>query len=439
MTLQKTIAEAKSTEKMVYSDLIRTGDDETTFFIVKYLNDNKLAVAALSTNYIKEAQKQISFGRRGHVAIVDRTGRAIAHPVAGWVKNMKDMSFLPPVQKMKQGKTGVSRFYTPAMNGDVIAGYTVVSGTGWGVMVPQPFEELEEHARSYQNTALVIIIIGITVAGLISWFFSVLLVGPIHSVVEAIKFDEDGENKFIKPAEITTSYNFISKEAHELINSFNNMGSRLNATTEKLYSKIDFANKEVNAQNIKLKNQASDLKAINEELERLSTTDNLTGLFNRRLFDETLDAEFSFSVRHKEFLSLVMLDIDEFKSVNDKYGHAYGDKVLIDIADILKENIRTSDVAFRIGGEEFTILCRKTDSEMSKRMVENLRKSLEQHEFRFADEVITVTGSFGIITVPGEGFIVDNAESFFRGADKAMYFSKHHGKNRVTHYSDITG
>jgi diguanylate cyclase (GGDEF)-like protein len=435
--LEKLISESKQKNKISYSNLIRTGENETTFFLVKIIKNNQIAIAALSTDYIKDAQQQISFGRRGHVAIVDRTGRAIAHPVPEWVKQMKDMSFLPPVKHMMEGKTGVSLFYTPAMQGDVIAGYTVVPQTGWGVMVPQPFEELLNHAGSTQNSVFIIIVIGITIAGLISWFLSLLLVGPIHLVVKATKFSENEKLKFIIPAKISTKYKFVPKEIRELIDSFNSMANRLNSITQQLYSKIDFSNNEVTEQNLKLQDQARELKIKNEELKRLSTTDNLTTLFNRRLFDNMIDTEFSFSMRHKDFLSLIMLDIDHFKLINDEFGHGQGDRVLIEIANILKDNIRASDVAFRIGGEEFAILCRQTNLEDSKIMAENLRQSIEQHEFRFKNKIHIITGSFGIITIPDNNLNIENTDSFYRYADKAMYYSKDNGRNCVTHYHDV--
>ncbi|MFV2060026.1 MAG: diguanylate cyclase [Gammaproteobacteria bacterium] len=435
--LTTTIIQAKQSNKITYTDLIRTSKNQTTFFLIKKMPNKQIAIAALSTDYIQEVQKQISFGRRGHVAIVDRTGRAIAHPVSDWVNTMKDMSFLPPVKLMKNGKTGVSLFYTPAMKGNVIAGYTVVPQTGWGVMVPQPFEELLEHASSNQNTALVIIIIGITAAGLISWFLSILLVGPIHAVVKATKFSDEEKHKFIMPVSTLSGYKFIPKEIKELIDSFNNMGKSLNSITKELYSKIDFSSNEVKEQNLKLQDQAHELKTKNEELKRLSTTDNLTSLFNRRLFDTMLETEFSFVLRHHEFLSLIMLDIDHFKSINDEFGHVQGDRVLIDIANILKDNIRTSDVAFRIGGEEFAILCRQTNFEDSKIMAENLRQALEKHEFRFKNKLHTITGSFGIITAPDTNIEITKTETFYRFADQAMYFSKESGRNVVSHYHDV--
>ncbi|VAW98382.1 diguanylate cyclase/phosphodiesterase (GGDEF & EAL domains) with PAS/PAC sensor(s) [hydrothermal vent metagenome] len=433
--LQGTIQQANKTDKMAFSDLIRPDKQETTFFIVKKLDKARIAIAALSTKYLQEVEKQISFGRRGHVAIVDRTGRAIAHPVVEWVTNMKDMSAILPVKKMMNGETGVTKFYAPAMRGTAIAGYTVVARTGWGVMVPQPFEELEEHARISQNTTLIIMLVGITVAGFISWFISGVLVGPIHLVVSATKFSENADHKLIKPIEAFLSQRFIPKEVLELLESFNSMGRRLNSITEQLYSKIDFANKEVNEQNVKLKDQARELQIKNEELARLSTTDTLTNLFNRRLFDEMLETEFAFAVRHQESLSLVMLDIDHFKLINDEYGHIQGDRVLQEVATLLKNNYRSSDVAFRIGGEEFAVLCRRTNTQESKLLAESLRQSLEQYQFNLKGKIITVTGSIGIVTIPQK--TIKNSESFYRFTDQAMYYSKNHGRNCVTHYHDI--
>ncbi len=435
LKLQNSIEEANKTNKMAFSNLIRTGKNETTFFIIKRVDDSRIAVAALSTNYLQEVEKQISFGRRGHVAIVDRIGQAIAHPEADWVNNMKDMSGILPVKRMMNGETGVIKFYAPAMKGAAVAGYTVVARTGWGVMVPQPFEELEEHARISQNMTLIIMLIGIAVAGLISWFISGVLVGPIHSVVSATKFPENAEHKFIKPVTGSLSQRFIPKEVQELLESFNSMGKRLNSITEQLYSRIDFANKEVHEQNLKLKDQARELQIKNEELARLSTTDTLTNLFNRRLFDEMLGTEYAFAVRHQENLSLVMLDIDHFKSINDEYGHIQGDRVLLEVATLLKNNYRVSDVAFRIGGEEFAVLCRRTNKQDSKLLAENLRQSLEQYQFRLKGKTLTVTGSIGVVTIPHE--FIEDSESFYRFTDQAMYYSKNHGRNCVTHYHDV--
>ena len=123
---------------IIYSDLVRTGEEETTFYLIKAMENEQFAIGALSTTHIIDVQQKVNFGRRGHAAIVDRSGHTIAHPVSSWVKTMKDMSFLPPVKKMMRGETGGSQFFSPAMNAEMVAGYTSVPRSGWGVMIPQP-------------------------------------------------------------------------------------------------------------------------------------------------------------------------------------------------------------------------------------------------------------------------------------------------------------
>jgi len=251
--------------KIFYSDMVRTGPEQTTFYLVEAMPGDVFIIGALSTNHVLEAQKKVTFGRRGHAAIVDRTGRAIAHPIPDWVKTSKDMSFLPPVAMMKQGATGVSQFFTPAMQADMVAGYTTVPRVGWGVMVPQPFEELEERATDVQIIALMIALAGIGIAGLISWYIAGILSQPIQSVVDATKFDSD-EKQNPLVSEVSTTHRFIPHELRELLNAFNLMREKLNAMTSRLYSKIDLASEELKNQNTQLKEYSDKLLETNEML-----------------------------------------------------------------------------------------------------------------------------------------------------------------------------
>ncbi|WP_455375892.1 ATP-binding protein [Kaarinaea lacus] len=253
--------------KVFYSDMVRTGPNETMFYMVEALEKDLYVIGALSTNHVLEAQKKVTFGRRGHAAIVDRTGRAIAHPIPDWVKTSKDMSFLPPVKMMKQGATGVSQFFTPAMQADMVAGYTTVPRVGWGVMIPQPFEELEERANDVQMIALTIALSGITIAGLISWYIAGILSQPIQSVVDATQFNsEDKQNPLA--SKVSTTYRFIPHELRELLNAFNLMREKLNTATSQLYSKIDHANEEVKQQNEQLQDYSKKLLEANDKLEK---------------------------------------------------------------------------------------------------------------------------------------------------------------------------
>jgi two-component system cell cycle response regulator len=166
-----------------------------------------------------------------------------------------------------------------------------------------------------------------------------------------------------------------------------------------------------------------------EESQRLAATDALTGLMNRRAFASMMDSELSRCERHGYPLSVLLLDIDHFKQINDRRGHAAGDRVLAAMGDLLKRHLRRSDWAARWGGEEFVVACTSTDAAGSLVAAERLRSAIE--EMRVLDETgdrIPVTASVGTATLrSGEAL-----ESFVDRADRAMYQSKASGRNRVT-------
>jgi len=212
---------------IIFSDMVRDTDGETAFFLVKAISKGRYVVGSISTQHIREAQAAVVFGERGHAAIVDRTGKAIAHPNADWVATMKDMSFLPPVERMMRGETGVSQFFTPAMNADMVAGFTAVPNVGWGVMIPQPYEELERRASDVQNVALAIAAAGIAFAGLISWMLALKLSSPIKSIIDATQYLRKGTTL----EKVKVAFRFIPKELSILVASFNRMVSEIKEKT----------------------------------------------------------------------------------------------------------------------------------------------------------------------------------------------------------------
>lgn len=166
------------------------------------------------------------------------------------------------------------------------------------------------------------------------------------------------------------------------------------------------------------------LSYLNRELERLSATDRLTGLCNRMKLDEKFEEEVLRFERFKNPFSVIMVDVDHFKSVNDTHGHQTGDAVLAQTANVLLENTRKTDVVGRWGGEEFLILCPGTDAEGAAKVAENLRKAIEGSDF---GKVGTKTASFGIAEcVEGE-----LAKDVVAKADAALYRAKKAGRNRV--------
>jgi diguanylate cyclase (GGDEF)-like protein len=170
---------------------------------------------------------------------------------------------------------------------------------------------------------------------------------------------------------------------------------------------------------------------VHHDTAELSLTDALTGLANRRRFDQDLRLEVSRVRRYGNDLSLVLIDVDHFKQVNDTYGHTQGDAVLQDVADILRETIRTTDTAYRFGGDELAILARETESESGAVLAERLRAAFAER-FRGTTKS-RITGSFGVASLPAHA--VDES-TLFAAADAALYEAKAAGRNRVAVASD---
>lgn len=158
------------------------------------------------------------------------------------------------------------------------------------------------------------------------------------------------------------------------------------------------------------------------------TRDSLTRCHNRKAFDERLPSELAFGQRHKRPVSLIMLDIDHFKKVNDCYGHLGGDEVLRRVGAILRAATRTEDVVCRYGGEEFALVLREQDADGAWMLAERLRKTIEASRIAFGELMIQVTASLGVAV--WESGAAD-AYELVKAADDALYAAKLSGRNRV--------
>lgn len=221
-----------------------------------------------------------------------------------------------------------------------------------------------------------------------------------------------------------------------LATQFNAMRSQLNEIHARLQSKIELADVKLRETNSQLMEQSDELKRMNDELKRLSITDPLTGLYNRRQFERLMDTEVSLSLRHGEDSSILIVDVDHFKKINDQFGHKAGDTVLRRLAKILTENLRATDIVCRVGGEEFVAICRRAKAEDARLVGEKLRRMVQEHSFIVNMDRIPVTVSVGVATIPNE-FGIQTPEEFFQCADIALYHSKESGRNKVTHYASI--
>ena len=180
---------------------------------------------------------------------------------------------------------------------------------------------------------------------------------------------------------------------------------------------------------LKIKKLQDDLNRAIEHFKGLSLTDPLTSLYNRRHVTEILDKEFERAERKREVLSLVIFDIDHFKTVNDSYGHQNGDAVLVAIAEEARKGLRTYDVAARYGGEEFLLVLPGTPLAGGVVVAERLRAAVQTLSFSPPMDGLSVTVSVGVATYPSPQ--VDSITTLFQQADYALYRAKQNGRDRV--------
>lgn len=178
-------------------------------------------------------------------------------------------------------------------------------------------------------------------------------------------------------------------------------------------------------------NKMEVIKQINYIYTRtkyLSITDELTGLSNRRCFDNTLEKEFLRALRYNNKLTLVMFDIDHFKAVNDTYGHPCGDYILKEVANAALQTFRKTDSVFRFGGEEFVVILTETDIKQSEIPLERFRKTIETLDLTYQNQQINITVSIGACQLDQS---IGNKEEFLQKADNALYDAKNSGRNKV--------
>lgn len=242
-------------------------------------------------------------------------------------------------------------------------------------------------------------------------YFSRVISKPIYSLARQSKKIEKQDFNISK---IDTSIQEISL----LSSTFSNMSKSIYDYQTSLEEKILQRTKE--------------LYEKNEELERLSITDKLTGLYNRAKLDSVLNTEFEKAIRYNDIFSVIMMDIDFFKSVNDNFGHQIGDDVLKESAKILSSCIRTSDTLGRWGGEEFLIICPNNKQEDAIKLANRINIAIKQHTFSTYPKKVTM--SLGVASYCS---IFKKAEDIVASADIALYKAKQTGRDRVVGENDI--
>ncbi|MCT7639078.1 diguanylate cyclase [Aliarcobacter butzleri] len=237
-------------------------------------------------------------------------------------------------------------------------------------------------------------------------YLSGIIIKPIYNLVkQSIKI----KNR---------KYNDVSQiespilEIALLSASFENMAQSINGYQNSLEEKV--------------KQRTEELLVKNAELLRLSITDNLTKLYNRVKLDKSLQEEMNRSLRYNTNFSIILLDIDYFKKVNDNFGHQVGDEVLIESAQVLSKNIRNVDILGRWGGEEFLVICPETKIEDAIKVASHINAAIKLHKFSTYPN--TVTMSLGVASFNKD---IKNVDNIILNADKALYQAKEEGRDRV--------
>jgi diguanylate cyclase (GGDEF)-like protein/PAS domain S-box-containing protein len=190
---------------------------------------------------------------------------------------------------------------------------------------------------------------------------------------------------------------------------------------------------EMQKANVRLHTQLSEIQALEAELREQAIRDPLTGLFNRRYLQVTLDREVARVHRASQPVGIIIMDIDQFKLINDSYGHKAGDLVLEALGELLKHNIRREDIACRYGGEEFVVVMPGASLQTAQERAEMVRAHIEMLRVAYENRNISITVSVGVAAYPMHG---TTGEDVLIRADRALYHAKQEGRNRVISYTD---
>jgi diguanylate cyclase (GGDEF)-like protein len=280
----------------------------------------------------------------------------------------------------------------------------------WDVVVAQPLEAAFAPVFSVVTRVFVIDLAIILVFSFLAYEITAKIVRPLEALSEGARRISLGELEVEVPDTQTHD------EIGLLTGTFNDMARRLRRNRD-----------ELDQHHRQLREQNEELQRANEVLEQLSITDGLTKLHNHRYFQESLTREIKRVSRSGDPLSILLADIDDFKGLNDRYGHAEGDALLMRIARVLNESVRESDILARYGGEEFVVLGTGTDLDGALFLAEKIRTAVAETAFVLhgSPEPLQVTISIGVAEFAGD------RKRFFHAADRALYRAKAAGKNCV--------
>jgi diguanylate cyclase (GGDEF)-like protein len=296
---------------------------------------------------------------------------------------------------------------------------------GWTIVVEEAYDEAFAPVVVAIREILGINLGIVLLFGLIAYQMARSIVRPILALSDGALRIATGETDVVIPG--ATS----GDEIGVLTRAFNEMASRL----REKQNELEESRLEVEDANARLIAQNQELQRVSEVFQQLSITDDLTKLHNHRFFRDHLPREIKRCERTGEALSLILIDIDDFKMLNDRFGHAVGDALLRKVSDVMNQSVREMDLLARYGGEEFALLASRTDLQGVITLAEKIRLAVGRSRFSVVDvdgtKQVSITASFGVAQYRGD------EKAFFNEADRALYRAKKSGKDCVCTAEDV--
>lgn len=298
----------------------------------------------------------------------------------------------------------------PGVKGERVVGSARALADGWRLVIEEPFQRAYAPVVAVITRVFAADVAVILLFSFLAYKITTAVVRPIETLSEAARRIAQGQLDHEVPEPER------SDEIGLLARTFNDMMRRLRG----YQMQIETANE-------RLRQRNAELQQAKETFEQLSITDGLTRLHNHRFFQDHLTREIKRVTRTGEPLTMLLIDIDDFKGLNDRFGHAAGDELLSGLARIMNEKIRDSDLLARYGGEEFVVLASNTEIVGAYSLAEKIRTAIAETSFILDDSLrpTRVTVSIGVARYHG------NRKTFFQATDRALYRAKAEGKNCV--------
>lgn len=414
------------------SPVFRSSVSNKPVVLVKtYLKDRNninraILFAEVNLSYVNGLCQNINSTKHELCIVVDSKGKVISHPDQKLVNSIKDISNLKVIQKLSsiQSSSGTMNYQTHNSQHDVLSGFTKIKNLGWGIVISQPNKALDTPLNEVKISIVKWLLIGIALALSIAFLLAKQITRPIKSLARRaseanIRSTNFNLGKVPKntPAEISQLWVAISS-----------LVTRLQITNRKVIKLNYSLSKDI-------KEATKKLRASNKHLYAISSKDHLTNIANRRYFEDITGKIIERKIGEKA--SVILIDVDKFKFINDTYGHEAGDLALIHIAKLMKECTRNGDLAARLGGDEFVIYIRNCHANSLQKIAENLRKTVERSPINWGGKLVKLTLSIGTVNC-----VIDqqtSLTSLLKQADEAMYLSKKKGRNSVSTYSSSPG